>query len=114
MTISRLDNDILYVFLPNLEPAVGKVLKEVNEAVTNGPECDVIIDFSQVEIIVSASISNLIILRNYLQEKQRRLLICNIALATKAILTVTGVDVLFEFVQDKQAAIETLREKITS
>jgi len=100
-----LSEDVLVVELPSKEPNIADELKAVNETVSNKPDCDVIIDFSGVELITSSSISNLLILRNLLSEHGHRLILCSVAVITKCIFTVAGLDEVFDFVSDQPAAL---------
>jgi anti-anti-sigma factor len=100
-----LSEGVLVVELPSKEPNIADELKVVNETVSNKPDCDVIVDFSGVELITSSSISNLLILRNLLSEHGRRLILCNVAVVTKCIFTVAGLDEVFEFVNDQPTAL---------
>jgi len=105
MGIQSLSEDILVVELPSKEPNIADELKAINETVSNRSDCDVIIDFSGVEIVTSSSISNLLILRNLVSEQGRRLILCNVAVVTKCIFTVAGLNEVFEFVNDQPAAL---------
>ena len=109
MGIQNLSEDVLVVELPSKEPDIANELKTVNETVSNKHDCDVIIDFSGVEIITSSSISNLLILRNLLSEHERRLILCNVAVVTKCIFTVAGLNDIFEFVNDQPTALAAVQ-----
>ena len=100
-----LSEDVLVVELPSKEPKIANELKTVNETVSNKPDCDVIIDFSGVEIITSSSISNLLILCNLMSEHGRQLILCNVAVVTKCIFTVAGLNEVFDFVNDQSTAL---------
>ena len=108
MGIQNLSEDVIFVTLPK-EPQTGKELRTINEMVSSDRRCDVIIDFSMVEIITSPNISNLLILRKSLQDAGRRLTLCNVTLPTKCIFKVAGLDVLFEFADDKFAALAAMK-----
>lgn len=110
MGIKNLSKDILLVVLPSKSPRIAQELKAVNEAVSKKKgNHDVVIDFSRVEIINSSNISNLLILHNLLQNSGHRLILCNVATVTKCIFVVAGLDVVFEFVDDKPAALVTVQ-----
>ena len=100
MGIQNFSEDVLFVDLPFKEPQIGDELKNLNETVSTRSECDVVIDYFRVELITSSSISNLMILRNLLQERGRQLILCNVAIMTKYIFTVAGLDKVFDFVDD--------------
>lgn len=109
MGIQHPSENVLFVDLPYKEPDIGNELKHLNEVVSNRSDCDVVIDFFRVEIITSSSISNLMILRKLLQERGRQLLLCNVAVMTKYIFTVAGLDSIFDFVDDHFAALATVK-----
>ena len=106
---NNLSKDVLLVELPSKSPKITNELKACNEAVSKKGDRDVIIDFSRVEIINSANISNLLILYNLLQNSGHRLILCNVATVTKCIFVVAGLNEVFEFVDDQPAALVTVQ-----
>ena len=108
MLMQNLSEDILFAILP-AEPEISKQLKALNEQVSDRCEFDIIIDFSMVEIITSPSISNLIILHNWLEGSGHRLVLCNLGFATKCIFKTVGLDNFFAFAEDKAEALATLQ-----
>jgi anti-anti-sigma factor len=109
MGTQNFSEDVLFVDLPFREPQIGNELKNLNEIVSTRSECDVVIDFFRVEIITSSSITNLMVLRKLLQERGRQLILCNVAITTKYIFTVAGLDAVFDFVDDRFAALTAVR-----
>jgi anti-anti-sigma factor len=109
MGIQNFSEDVILVELPFKEPQIVEELKAVNETVSGKPDLDVVIDFSRVEIMTSSSIGNLIILRNLLHERGRRLILCNMASVTKCIFVVAGLKDIFKFVDDKSAALAAVQ-----
>ncbi len=109
MAIQRFSKNVLFVDLPSKEPEIGDELKNLNEIVSTGNNCDVVIDFFRVEIINSSSIGNLMILHNLQQEHKRQLILCNVAIMTKYIFTVAGLDKVFDFVDDHFAAMAAVK-----
>ncbi len=91
--------------MPVESEVIVRELKNVNEIVSNGDGCDVVIDFSNVEILHSSSISNLMILRELLHERECQLILCSVSPSIMSVFTVAGLDKLFEFVDDKQTAL---------
>jgi anti-anti-sigma factor len=69
----------------------------------------VVIDFSKVDIITSSSLSKLLRLKKLMSDCGHRLIFCNVAPATKGIFTVTGLDDVFEIVDDKFVALASLQ-----
>lgn len=103
MRTERLSDDILLVVLSK-EPQLRNQLAELNETFGKASPCNVIIDLCLVEIITSSSISNLMILHNLLSERGRKLVLCNVALATKGVFTTVGLENLFHFAADRASA----------
>jgi len=108
MGIQNWSDEIVLVDLPQ-EPNMGDELKAVTEIVRDRGDCDVVIDFSNVDIVTSSSLSKLLRLRKLLADCGHRLVFCNVAAATKGIFMVTGLEGVFEFVDDKFVALAGLQ-----
>src|SRR4030042_3466003 len=105
MGIQNVSKNVLFVDLPSNASQIEKELENLNETVSTGSDCDGVIYFFRVEIITSSSLSNLMILRKLMQGHERQLIFCNVAIMTKYIFTVAGLDKIFDFVDDRSAAI---------
>ncbi|MCX5644327.1 MAG: STAS domain-containing protein [Phycisphaerae bacterium] len=108
MGIQNWSEDIMLVDLP-LEPEMGEELKTITQVVRDRGDCEVVIDFSRVDIITSSSLSKLLRLKKLVSDCGHRLVFCNVAPATKGIFTVTGLDGIFEIVDDKFVALAGLQ-----
>jgi len=108
MGIQNWSENIVLVDLP-AEPEIADELKAVLDIVRDRGDCDVVIDFSGVDILTSSSLSALLKLRKLLSDCGRRLVFCNVAAATKNIFVTTGIDEIFEFVGDKFLALAGLQ-----
>ena len=108
MGIQNWADNIVLVDLP-AEPELGDELKAVTEIVRDRGDCDVVIDFSSVDIITSSSLSKFLKLRKLLADCRHKLIFCNVAAATKGIFTITGLDGVFELVDDKFVALASLQ-----
>jgi len=108
MGIQDWSDDIVLVDLPQ-EPQIGDELKAVTEMVRDRGDCDVVVDFSNVDIVTSSSLSKFLKLRKLLSDCGHKLVFCNVAAATKGIFTVTGLDGVFELVEDKFVALASLQ-----
>jgi anti-anti-sigma factor len=108
MGIQNWEEDIILVDLPR-EPQMGDELKSVTEMVRDRGDCDVVIDFSDVDIVTSSSLSKLLKLRKLLADCGHQLVFSNVAAATKGIFTVTGIEGIFEIVDDKFVALASLQ-----
>lgn len=107
MGIQRWSDNIILVDLPQ-EPEIADELETVVEMVRDKDDCDVVIDFSGVDMVTSSSLSRLLKLRKPLVECGRRLILCGTAAAIKGIFTITGLEGVFEMADDKFAALATL------
>ena len=96
-----------HVILVNLaqEPDLGEDVQSVCEIVTDQADQDVVVDFSDVEILTSSSIAKLLKLRKILHDNQRKLVLCCVQPQTKNVFHVTGLDTVFSFVQDQFIAL---------
>jgi len=108
MGIQNWSEDIILVDLPQ-EPNMGDELKTVTEIVRDRGDCDMVIDFSSVDIVTSSSLSKLLKLRKLLGDCGHQLVFCNVAAATRGIFTVTGLDGIFEVADDKFVALASLQ-----
>ena len=108
MGIQNWSDDIIFVDL-HREPRMNDELKTVTDIVQDRQDCDVIIDFSNVDIITSSSLSKLLKLRKLMAECKHRLVLCGIPALTRNAFVVTGLDGIFEIADDKFAASENLR-----
>lgn len=108
MGIQNWSEEIVLVDLPP-EPDMGDELKTVTELVRDRGDCEVVVDFSSVDIVTSSSLSKLLKLRKLVGDCGHRLVFCSVAPATKGIFTVTGLDGVFEIVDDKFVALASLQ-----
>lgn len=108
MSMENLSDDIIAVNLDR-EPKMNGELKTVTDVVHDRDGCDVILDFANVDIITSQSLSRLLKLRQLLIDCGRRLILCNVNAFTKSAFKVTGLDGIFELVEDKVSASAELQ-----
>ena len=107
MGIENLPEGIIYVTLPG-EPKLGGELDKVCQVVAENGDCNVVVDFSDVDIVTSPNLSNLLKLRKQLENNSKRLICCGVSAMTKGIFTITGLETVFEFVDNKFAALKAL------
>ena len=93
------------------EPEMANELIAVTERVRDRDDCDVVIDFSGVDIITSSSLSKLLKLRKKLSDNGHKLVFCSVAMATKRIFLITGLEKISKFADDKFMALESLRKE---
>ncbi len=109
MGIQDLSDDLVLVELPHNTLRIAEELNALNDLINSRDNCDVIIDFFKVEVITSSNISNLLILRELLSNRGRQLVLSSVRTVTKCIFTVAGIRDIFEFAEDKPAAISAVR-----
>ena len=108
MGIQNWSDSIIVVDLPE-EPLMVDELRAVTEMVRKRGNCDVVIDFSSVDIVTSSSLSALLKLRKLLADCAHHLVFCSVAPATKGVFNITGLEEVFEFVPDKFVALAGLQ-----
>lgn len=107
MSIQNWSENAILVDLPQ-EPEIGDELELVVQIVRDRGGCDVVIDFSSVDVVSSSSLSRLLKLRELLADSGSRLILCGIAAVTRGVFKVTGLDKVFEVADDKFIALATL------
>jgi len=110
MTIKNHSEGIIIVELPP-EPGIRAELDTLMEILHTGTDNDVIIDFSNVDIMTSMTLSGFLKVRETVTEAGRRLIFTNAAALTKDIFTVTCFDGIFEFIDDHHQVIKMLQEE---
>jgi anti-anti-sigma factor len=108
MGIQNWSENIILVDLP-AEPLMGDELKTITDIVKDRDDCDVVVDFSAIDIITSSSLSKFLKLRKMLSDGNHELVFCNVAPATKGIFAVTGLEGIFKVTDDKFIALASLQ-----
>jgi anti-anti-sigma factor len=107
MSFEYWSDDVLLVSLPaDLE--VSDELGAVVEMVRDKRQCDLVIDFSGVHLITSATIAELLKLRELLIESGRRLVLCSVSRLIKGVFTVSALSHAFHFADDTSAALKSI------
>lgn len=107
MEIEHLPENVFFVCLQ--EPQLRTELVAINDILSRGCTCDVIIDFSSVELLTSEGISSLIILERLLNSFGHKIILCAVSSTNLQVLERTGIQPLFEFVSDEFSALESIR-----
>jgi len=107
MDIQNWSEDIILVQL-HREPQLKDELRTVTDIVYDRRDCDVILDFSNVDIITSSSLSKLLKLRQLLIDCEHGLVFCSVPELTRNAFRVTGLEGIFELVDDRLAASAVL------
>lgn len=107
MVVNSFSHDTFVVDLPP-EPQMRAELEGVSEALATQAGCNVVIDFSNADIVTSSSLSKLLKLRKLLIDSGHRLILCGLGCSTKGIFRVTALDQVFEFADNKASILNTL------
>ena len=99
------------IILVNLacEPEMGEEIQLVIDSIKENGSRDVVIDFADVDIVTSSSIAKLLKLRKVLVDCDRRMVFSSVKPHTQKIFVVTGLESVFEFVEDQFLALAGLQ-----
>jgi anti-anti-sigma factor len=111
MSIERWSDNIVLVNLAK-EPQLGEELQMVTAIIADENDCDVVVDFSDIEILTSSSIAKMLKLRKIIRDAGRNLLLSAVSRRTKEVFVITGIDSVFNFVDDKTLALASLQLNI--
>jgi anti-anti-sigma factor len=90
-------------------PDMGEELLTVITMISEQKDLDVVVDFADVDIITSSSVAKLLKLRKVSYDNQRRLVFSSVKPKTRSIFNITGLDNVFEFVDDQFLALASLQ-----
>jgi anti-anti-sigma factor len=108
MGIQNWSDSIILVNLAE-EPYLGEELQTTLTMITEKTEHDVVIDFAGVSMITSSSLAKLLKLRKAIQENGHKLILCGVKPQTKGVLRLTGLDKVFNLVEDQFMALAGLQ-----
>jgi len=108
MSIHRWSEDMILVDLPR-ELEKQNELQVVIGIVRNRGDCDVVIDFSHVDVVGGACLAGLLEVQRLLHDCGHKLTLCSVAPAIKGVFTIARLDDLFEFAEDRFAALASLQ-----
>jgi anti-anti-sigma factor len=106
--VENLASDIV-VFELQREPQMNGELQVVIDTTSQRPDCNVILDFTNVDIITSSSLTKLLKLRQTLLAAGRQMVLCSIHPFTKSAFEVTGLDGVFALAADRPSGVVILR-----
>jgi len=108
MSIHRWSEDVILVDLPR-ELEEHSELQTVIGMVRDRGNCDVVVDFSHVDVVGGACLAGLLEMRRLLNDCGHKLTLCSVAPALKGVFTIARLDDLFEFAEDRFAALASLQ-----
>jgi anti-anti-sigma factor len=104
MSIYRWSEDVILVNLPEDLKSQNE-LQTVVAMLREGDACDVVIDFSHVDVVGGACLAGLLELQKLLEDRGRRLTLCGVAPATRGVFAIAQLDDRFEFAEDRFTAL---------
>ena len=110
----NLPENVMLVKLPPADPKISEDLKNLNGSLSEKCDFDVVLDFSNVEIINSSNISNLLILRSLIEEHGRKLFFYNVKTITKCIFVVAGLSECFVFIDDMKDVLKSVQNEVST
>ena len=87
------------------EPQMCDELESINENMRYNGHCNVVVDFSNADIVTASSLSKLMKLQQKLTNSGRRLVLCGLNHNTRGIFSKTSLDRVFEFAANKSAVL---------
>jgi anti-anti-sigma factor len=109
MSIDSSPENLVVVNLPRELEGHSKELQTVVEMVRHTRDRDVVVDFSNTDVVGSLTFSRLLELRRQVRESRHKLVLCGVAPAAKAVFSVASLDKLFDFAEDQPAALASLQ-----
>jgi len=104
MSIQSWSDNMVLVELAS-EPEASDELEGVIRCVRDRADCGVVVDFSNLTILTSTSLAALLRLKKLLDSCEQPLVLCSVGQATRGIISVTGLDGVFEMVNDRFDAL---------
>ena len=108
----NLSENVILVKLPPADPKISEELKQLNENLSQKSDCDVVLDFLNVEVINSSNISNLLILRALVEGHGRKIILYNVRTITKCIFVVAGLSDCFVFIDNMDDVIKAVQSEV--
>lgn len=108
MTLNQWNDDIVIMELldePDFSEDTDAILAQIK---SDGKLPDVIIDLQNVSNLNSSNLGALIEIKKLLQAKGKRMIICNISDAIWSTMLATGLDQVFEFIENTMVALASL------
>jgi anti-anti-sigma regulatory factor len=87
------------------EPQMCDELESISQTMSGMGDRDVVVDFSNADIVTASSLSKLMKLQQMLTNSGRRLVLCGLNHNTRGIFSKTALDRVFEFAANKSAVL---------
>ncbi len=108
MSIQQWSQDVLLVDLPE-DLTKHNGLQTVIAMLRQEGARDVVVDFSNVRVVGGAWLTQLQRIQRLVHEGGHKLILCDVAPATRGVFTMAHIDDLFEFAKDRFTALASPR-----
>lgn len=108
MSIYHWSQNVILVDLPEALDKHSE-LQAVLSLLRDEGACDVVVDFSHVHVVGGMWLTHLQKIQRLVREHGHKLILCDVPPATRAVFTITHLDGLFEFAEDRFAALTSPR-----
>ena len=108
MSIQSWSDNILVVELQD-DPSFTDDVTTLMDQVETRKDVDVVLNFAGVNYINSSNIARLLRLRHKLIDNKQRLVLCGISTNVWGLFLVTGLDRIFDFVDDVPSGLAALQ-----
>jgi anti-anti-sigma regulatory factor len=99
MSIQRWSQDVILVDLPEDLTTHGE-LKTVTAMLRAGCVSDVVLDFSRVQVVGGAWLTQLQKIQRLVHEGGHKLILCGVAPGMRGVFSIAHIEDLFEFAED--------------
>jgi len=113
MAIQDLSDHALLITLPR-ETQHSAELEIITRLIARDVNRDIVVDFSLVQMMPSATICRLIVLQRLLNAAGRRLVLCSVPMNIAGIFSRVGLNNVFWFAHDQWAALRRLENCVCS
>ncbi len=108
MSIQLWSEDVILVDLPE-DLTKHSELQKVIAMLRAGRVCDVVLDFSHVQVVGGSWLTRLLKIQRLVQEGGHKLILCDLAPAMRGVFAIAHLEDLFEFADDRFTALASPR-----
>ena len=105
--IDHFSEKVMIVVLEH-DPDIGTNLRRAIEEVNNNPQKNVVVDFDNLETLDRGSIELLLCLKQILESRQRKMVLCNVVTGIMGLFCLLGHEGKFKIFAELPSAIEEL------
>lgn len=108
MPLEKWSDNVVVVHLAD-DPQFSDDLDGVEQCLGGAGRCDAVLDFGSVRFVNSSNIARLLRLRNQMNQRDNRLVLCNVSTQIWSAFLITGLDKVFTVSDNVPTALATLQ-----